>query len=86
MESQNDPTEMNTSMMIAYHNGAWTCPTPFYTEDWTHRDMYSIMYVLTPEVKVLGCGGAAHQAPQHQRCRGSLLLHLKLPKMSDFIH
>ncbi len=30
---------MNTSTKMAYHNGGWTCPTPFYTEDWTHRDM-----------------------------------------------
>ncbi len=42
-----------------------------------------IMNLLTPEVKVLGCGSAAHQAPQHQRCRCSLLLHLKLS--TDFI-
>ncbi len=33
---------MTTSMMMAYHNGAWTCPTPFHMEDWTHRDMYHI--------------------------------------------
>ncbi len=33
MESHNDPTEMNTRMMMAYRNGAWTCRTSFYMED-----------------------------------------------------
>ncbi len=23
-------------------NGAYKCPTPFYMEDWTHRDMYHV--------------------------------------------
>jgi hypothetical protein len=35
VESHNDPTEMT----MAFHNGVWTCPTPFEMEDWTHRDM-----------------------------------------------
>jgi hypothetical protein len=40
VESHNDSTEMNTSTMMAYHNGAWTCTTPFYMEDWTYHNMY----------------------------------------------
>jgi hypothetical protein len=40
VESHNDPTEMNTSTMMAYHSGAWTCQTPVHMEDWTHRGMY----------------------------------------------
>jgi hypothetical protein len=41
-KSSMTPTKMITSMMMAYHNGAWTCPTPFYMEDWTHRDMHHV--------------------------------------------
>jgi hypothetical protein len=41
-KKNNDPTELNTRIMMAYHNGAWTCPTPFYMDDWTHRDKYHV--------------------------------------------
>ncbi len=50
MENHNDPTEMNISVMMAFHNGGWTCPTPFFMEDWTHRDMYHVSCVCNCHV------------------------------------
>jgi hypothetical protein len=43
MENHKDPAEMNTGRIMAYHNEAWTCLTPFYMEEWTPRNMYRIM-------------------------------------------
>ncbi len=55
VERLNDPTKMT----MAFHNGAWTCPTPFYMEDWTHRDMYRVC--ILPGRSGVQAGAAQHQ-------------------------
>ncbi len=34
-------------------NGAYKCPTPFYMEDWTHRDMYHVKAFTVCVVPIL---------------------------------
>ncbi len=45
-------------MTMAYHNGDWKCPTPFYMEEWTHRVMYPCI-PLPPDADNVEVGYAA---------------------------